>query len=134
MGFLVLFQIFFFLQPYLQHMEVPRLGVESELQLQATIIATRDLSLQQHQNLNPLSEARDQTLILLDIWVLNPLTHNENSSCSFICVFRRVLFVDNSQKNCPSLVLPSQPQAVASGKQCTVPRPVPVISTDCSDL
>ena len=52
-------------------MEVPRLGVELELQLLAYIraIAMRDPSLacdlhhslQQHQILNPLSEARHQT-------------------------------------------------------------------------
>ena len=53
-------------------MEVPRLGVELELQLLATATATaaqdlRDVcnlhhSSQQHQILTPLSEARDQTL------------------------------------------------------------------------
>ena len=52
-------------------MEVPRLGVKSELQLPAyaTATATRDPShicdlhhsSQQRQILNPLSEARDQT-------------------------------------------------------------------------
>ena len=52
-------------------MEVPRLGVESELQLPAYATATEtqdpspicDLhhSSQQRQILNPLSEARDQT-------------------------------------------------------------------------
>ena len=52
-------------------MEVSRLGVESELQLLAYATATAmpdpssvfDLhhSLQQHQILNPLSEARDRT-------------------------------------------------------------------------
>ena len=52
-------------------MEVSRLGVEHELQLQTNTTATAmtDLSciydlycgLQQHQMLNPLSEARDQT-------------------------------------------------------------------------
>ena len=57
-------------------MEVPRLGVESELQLLAytTATATMDLShicdlcrsLQQHRILNPLSEARNQTRILTD--------------------------------------------------------------------
>ena len=37
---------FFFLGPYLQYMEVPRLGVESELHLLAytTATATQDLS------------------------------------------------------------------------------------------
>ena len=57
-------------------MEVPRLGVESELQLLAytTATATRDLSYicdlyhssWQCQVLNPLSEARDGTRILID--------------------------------------------------------------------
>ena len=49
-------------------MEVPRLGVESELQLPAyvTAIAMQDLS----HILNPLSQARDQTQIRMDTsWV-----------------------------------------------------------------
>ena len=58
-----------FLGPHLRHMEVPRLGVESELQplAHATATASRDGShlcdLQdsswQHWILNPQSEARD---------------------------------------------------------------------------
>ena len=61
---------FCFLGPHLHHMEVPRLGVQSELQLQAYTIATatQDLShicslqhsSRQRQILNPLSKARDQ--------------------------------------------------------------------------
>ena len=57
-------------------MEVSRLGVELVLQLQgyATAMPILDLShicklcpnLQQCQILNPLSEARDQTCILMD--------------------------------------------------------------------
>ena len=57
-------------------MEVPRLGVESELQLlaDATVSATSDPScicdlyhsLWQCQIHNPLIEARDQTHILMD--------------------------------------------------------------------
>ena len=40
-----------------------------------------DCSLQQHQILNPLSEARDRTHILMDTsLVLNPLNHNRNST------------------------------------------------------
>ena len=36
--------------------------------------------LQQHWIFSPLSEARDQTHILMDTcWVLNPLSHNRNS-------------------------------------------------------
>jgi len=61
-------------------MEVPRLGVESELQLPAYTTATTalDLSLvcdlhhssQPHWILNPLSEARDQDLIFVDTsWI-----------------------------------------------------------------
>ena len=77
---------FFFLGLYLQYMEVPRLGVKSELQLPAyaTATATPDPShicnlhhsLLQHRILNPLSEARDQTCILMDTsQVLNPMSH-----------------------------------------------------------
>ena len=67
---------FIFLGPHPWHMEVPRLGLKSELQLQAYTAATamQDLSLicdlhhrsQQSQILNPLSKARDQTCILMD--------------------------------------------------------------------
>ena len=65
-------------------MEVPRLGVKLELQLQAYTTATAmpDLSficylyhsLWQRQILNPLTEAGDQTRILVDTHlVINPL-------------------------------------------------------------
>ena len=57
-------------------MEVPRLGVESELQLLARTTATAtwdpshicDLhhSSWQHQILNPLSKARDQNQVVVD--------------------------------------------------------------------
>ena len=68
------------LGPHLQHMEVPRLGVKSELQLPAYVIATAmpDLSRiwdlhhssQQYRILNPLSKARDQIQVLMDTsWV-----------------------------------------------------------------
>ena len=61
-----------FLWPHPWHMEVPRRGVESELQLLAytTVIATSDpscISLRQRQILNLLGKARDQTRILTDI-------------------------------------------------------------------
>ena len=65
------FVILPFLGPLLQHVEVPRLGVELELQPPAynTAPATRDLnhvcdlhhSSQQRRILNPLIEARDRT-------------------------------------------------------------------------
>ena len=67
---------FVFLQLYLRRMEVPRLGVEWELQLPAytTATATQDPShvcdlphsSQQGQILNPLTEARNRTCILID--------------------------------------------------------------------
>ena len=79
-----------FLGSHLWRMETPRLGVKLDLQLPAytTATAVRDLSCvcdlhpssQQCQILNPLSEARDRTCILMDIrQVLNQLSHNGNS-------------------------------------------------------
>ena len=66
---------FCFLGLHLRHMEVPRLGVQSQLQLPAytTATATSDPScvcglhhsLWQHWILNPLSEARDRTCNLM---------------------------------------------------------------------
>ena len=72
--------VYFFLELQVWHMEVPRLGVELELQLLAysTAIATWDPSLvctihhssQWSRILKPLSKARDQTHILMDTsWV-----------------------------------------------------------------
>ena len=83
--------LFFFLGPYLQHMKVPRLGVDSELQLLAytTAAAMPDLSqvcdmhhrAQQHQILNPLSEASYRICVLVNpSQVCNLLSHNGNSS------------------------------------------------------
>ena len=72
------FFFFVFLGPHSWHVEVPRLGGESELQLPAyataTATATWDLShicdlclrSWKHQIINPLSVARDWTLILID--------------------------------------------------------------------
>ena len=62
------FASFVFLGPQVRHMEVPRLGVESELQLPA-YTATRDLSRicdphhrsWRRRSLTPLSKARDRT-------------------------------------------------------------------------
>ena len=71
-------------------MEVPRLGVQSELQLPAYTTATAmqdpshvcDLhqSSQQHQILNPLSEAREQTRNLMVLGQIRLLCHDGNSS------------------------------------------------------
>ena len=71
------FLLFLFLGPHLRHMEVPRLGVESELQLPAYITATAMWDLSHVCNLhysswpcqilNPLSDAKDGTHILIHI-------------------------------------------------------------------
>ena len=75
-----LMQLFFgggvFLGPHPWHMEVSRLGVKLELQplAFATAIAMQDLgricdlhhSSWQQRILNPVSEARDQTRVLMD--------------------------------------------------------------------
>jgi len=84
------------LGPHLQHKDVPRPGVESELQLPAYITATATWDLSrvcdlnhsswQCQILNPLNEARDQTLNLMDISWATTLSHNRKSYL-FICLF-----------------------------------------------
>ena len=77
------------------HMEVPRLGVQSELQLPADTTATAKLdlncichlwsSLQQRQILNPLSKAPDRTRILMYAsWILNPLSHHGSSRITLL--------------------------------------------------
>ena len=92
------FFFFLFLQPHLQHMEVPGLRVESELQLQVytTAIPMPDpgcicdicYSSQQCWIINPLSEARDQTCNFMETsWVLNMLSHNGNSSLKLYSLF-----------------------------------------------
>ena len=75
--FFFFFFFFCFLGPHLGHIEAPRLGVESELQLPSytTATATSDPSCvcnlyhssRQRRILNPLSGARDGTHILMDI-------------------------------------------------------------------
>ena len=92
--FLSFFFFFFFLGPHLQYMEVPRLGVELELQLLAYTAATATphptricglhRSFRQHQILNPLGDTRVQTCILMDASrILNPLNHKRNSQNVF---------------------------------------------------
>ena len=74
----------------MRHMEVPRLGAESELQLPAytTATATQDPchvcdlhnTSWQCQIINSLSEARDGTRILMDAsWIHELLSHKGNS-------------------------------------------------------
>ena len=96
-------------------MEVPRLGVKSELYLQAYTTATATLdpshicklhhSLWQRQILNPLSEASDGTCILMDTsWVLNLLSHYENANNFLFLIkimpglFQKALSVMNSHR------------------------------------
>ena len=92
-------------------MEVPRLGVEYQLQLPACVTATAtpdvsciyDLchSLWQCQILNPLREARDWTGMLIDTsQVFNPLSHLafwhlvEKNNCGMILNWKKIcLFV-----------------------------------------
>ena len=74
--FFLFFFLSFFLGPHPWHIEIYRLGVKSELQLVASATATAipdpscvcDLhhSSQQNQILNPLSEPRDRTRVLMD--------------------------------------------------------------------
>ena len=70
--FFIYFLLFAFLGPYLQHMEVPRLGVESQLAYnpatamgEPSHICDLHHSWQQCWILNPLSEARDRTWIVM---------------------------------------------------------------------
>ena len=71
-----LFLSLIFLGRHKLHMEVPRLGVQLELYLPAYTTATATASpdpshiFEQHQILNPLSEDRGQTHVLMDVsWV-----------------------------------------------------------------
>ena len=89
---------FFFLGPAVEHMEVPRLGVESELQLPAytTATARRDPShiCELHHSswqcwiLDPMSKARNRTCILTDTsQILFHCTLRELLSFSFTMAF-----------------------------------------------
>ena len=114
---LSLFFFFWFLGLHLRHMEVPRLGIESELQLPASTTATPDPSSvcslhhssQQRWILNPLSEARDRTHILMDTSRVHyclamtgtpphPLLKTQHCY-TFLCVFLDLLYIYNHLEN-----------------------------------
>ena len=86
-----------FLGPYLQHREVPRLGIKLELLPRAYVTATavpdpsriRKLHhrSQQHRILNPLSEARDRSCILIDTSQAHYPRATEGTLCCFVFVF-----------------------------------------------
>ena len=97
------YYIICFLGPYPGHVEVPRLGVKSELQLPAyaTATATLDLSCicnphhssQQHRILNPLIEARDRTHVLMDnswVYFLCTMTGTPQSAALIIILLGSV--------------------------------------------
>ena len=97
MDSLALIFFFHFLQLHLWHLEVPWLGVESEMKLQAYVRATAawdpshifDLShsLQQRQILNPVTEVRDWTRIVMDTSRgLNPVSYKGNSSLALLLI------------------------------------------------
>ena len=71
---------FVFLELYLWHMEVPRLGNRIR-----AVAASLCHSSRQYWFLNPLSKARDRTRVLMDTsWVCYPLSHDGNSSVSIL--------------------------------------------------
>ena len=97
-----LFIYLVFLGLYPHHMEVPRLGVELEMQLLSYTTATAmpdpgwvcNLyhSSRQCQILNTLSQARDPTYILTDPGWSHSLSHDGNSPSNFLRMlfFRKV--------------------------------------------
>ena len=101
------FFFFVFLWPYPWHMEVPRLGVKSELQLLAYTTATvmwnpshicnHSTSAWQCQMLNPLSKARDHpSSSWIQIWFVNYWATTGTPSSLFEAQF---LFYHHSASN-----------------------------------
>jgi len=93
-------------------MEVPRLGVESELQLPVytTATATGDPShicnlhhsSGQCQTLNPLSEARDRTRTLMDTKSSSLPLHQGGNTCSlFLLKLHEVMGAKHCSKDFP---------------------------------
>ena len=88
------FYLFIFLEPHLRHMEVPRLGVELELQPLIYTTATTKWDPSHVCNLhhsswqlwilNPLSEARDRTFGLMDTSQIHYRGLNGDSAVGFL--------------------------------------------------
>ena len=79
------FVLFFFLGPHLWLMEIPRPRIKSELQLPAYITATATQDLSRIHNLcHSLTHwerpGLEPTSSWILCWILNPLSHNKNSS------------------------------------------------------
>ena len=112
---------FIFLGLHPHHVEVPRLGVKLELQLPAYTSATAKAtwdpsrvchlhhSSQQHWIFNPLSEARDQTRILMDTsgicfrWATmgTPTTHSlDEKQLLWVLSMKRTLSQLNIWEDC----------------------------------
>ena len=111
----------FFLGPHPWHVEVPRLGVESELQLPSYTTATATLDLSrvcnlhhsswQHQILNPLSEVRDWTssswVILVGlVTARNEVFYHQNkpeyecsNTCLYLCSYAGYLQSSSAVRN-----------------------------------
>ena len=96
--------LFIFLGPHLWYMEVPRLGVESELQLPAYATATTmqdpshicnlHYSSWQRRILNPPSEARDWTHVL---WIpVRFITTEPQGELQFIIYLFQIVYTDKS--------------------------------------
>ena len=91
-NFFLFFFFFCFVGPHWRHMQVPRLGIESELQRPTYARATDTPdpsricnphhSSRQHQIFNPLSAARDQTRNLMVPSRIVPRRELLNSFCT----------------------------------------------------
>ena len=75
---------FLLLGPHLQHMEVPRQVVESEMHLEP-VPQPQHCWIRAAFVTRSVSEAREQTCILMDTsQVFNPLSHNRTSKMSIL--------------------------------------------------
>ena len=100
--FFVLSFLFFFSWPHLQHMEVPKLGVESELQLRPTP-QPQQLQIQTKTSLTYAAACSNVGFLIqrarpgIELassrrlhWVLNPLSHSRNSNFKLVISKRSI--------------------------------------------